>query len=351
VVEAEVEQERAAAPAEATWWRTAIVVVTAASLLGVAFLAPGGAEKPSHVLAWLLFVGSSMHVASTGWFFTSPSVRRHAVDDETRALIVVPLCLVLGCVACALLLPSKRLSWLLLLFFAWQFHHFQKQNVGLVALSALSAGASALRLSERRSVVLAGLFGIMGLLADPGLLQLHPYPSLMWARAVALAGYLLVVVAGACTVLRRRRGQPVGVSAMYVTALLFPLPIFVFTSPYAAVGGMTVAHGLQYLMLMGLVAKGSESTKSVRPVESGRAGLAIMCGIALVGGVALSATSHLHLSSSPVLRGVFGLYLGLVCAHFLVDARLWRLSRPFSRAFLGSRIPFLNLSGVAAMVA
>jgi hypothetical protein len=42
-----------------------------------------------------------------------------------------------------------------------------------------------------------------------------------------------------------------------------------------------------------------------------------------------------------VLRGVFGLYVGLVCVHFLVDARLWRLSRPFPRAFLGLRLPFL----------
>jgi hypothetical protein len=166
-----------------------------------------------------------------------------------------------------------------------------------------------------------------------------------------LAGYLLVLVAGVCLLLLRRRGQPVSASAMYVTALLFPLPIFVFTSPYAAVGGMTVAHGLQYLMLMALVARGPASMKAIRPTESGRAGLAVMCAIALVGGVALSATSHLHLSSSSILRGVFGLYLGIVCAHFVVDARLWRLSRPFPRAFLGSRIAFLSHSALATTAA
>ena len=54
-----------------------------------------------------------------------------------------------------------------------------------------------------------------------------------------------------------------------------------------------------------------------------------------------SAASHLHLSGTAALRGVFGLYVGLVCVHFLVDARLWRLSQPFPRAFLGARLPFL----------
>ena len=98
---------------------------------------------------------------------------------------------------------------------------------------------------------------------------------------------------------------------------------------------MTIGHGLQYLILMALVARGNGAGRS-----RGRE-IASLCGIALVGGAALSMASHLHLSNAALLRGVFGLYVGLVCAHFIVDMRLWRLSQPFPRAFLGSRIPFL----------
>jgi hypothetical protein len=101
------------------------------------------------------------------------------------------------------------------------------------------------------------------------------------------------------------------------------------------VSGMTIGHGLQYLFLMGLVAQGA------RTAGRRRREFAWVCMIASAGGVALSAASHLHLSGTAVLRGVFGLYVGLVCVHFLVDARLWRLSRPFPRAFLGARLPFL----------
>jgi len=32
-------------------------------------------------------------------------------------------------------------------------------------------------------------------------------------------------------------------------------------------------------------------------------------------------------------------------AHFVVDARLWRLRDPFPRAFLESRVPYLVPSG------
>ena len=43
---------------------------------------------------------------------------------------------------------------------------------------------------------------------------------------------------------------------VYLTSLVFSLPVFCFRSPYAAVAGLTIAHGLQYLLLTALVAAG-----------------------------------------------------------------------------------------------
>jgi hypothetical protein len=118
---------------------------------------------------------------------------------------------------------------------------------------------------------------------------------------------------------------------MYLMALLFFLPVFVFGSPYAAVGGMTVAHGMQYLLLLGLVAAGS-GTRLVQ--------LATLCNMALLGGAALEKASHLH-GAAPAARLLFGAYLGAVMAHFVIDAGLWRLRDPFPRAFLARRAPHL----------
>jgi hypothetical protein len=121
---------------------------------------------------------------------------------------------------------------------------------------------------------------------------------------------------------------------VYLSSLGFFAPVFLFHSPYAAVAGMTIAHGFQYLILVGLVANGE-------PRRPNRAiGLAAFLNIALVGGIALSAASHLH-GGPTAARLLFGAYLGLVMTHFVVDADLWRLRNPFPRAFLSSRIPYL----------
>ena len=331
--------ERAADPTVNSWggraWRWTMVLVTGGALILAAVLAPGHEGKPGHLLVLLLFVGSSVHVASTGWFVTSPDVRRHAVANDRRGLIGLPLCCVVACGMAALLIPVHLLNWVLLAVFAWQFHHFQKQNLGLVALAAGSAGLRGPCRLERRLIMFAGICGVAALLSDPRLLQLDMYRPLGAVTAIVFMGYAAAVAVGSFVLLRARGKRPASYCALYLTALLFPLPIFLFRSPYAAVSGMTIGHGLQYLLMMGLVAQGARTTGR-RHRE-----LAWVGTIAVVGGVALSAASHLHLSGTVALRGVFGLYIGLVCVHFLVDARLWRLRRPFPRAFLGARLPFL----------
>lgn len=97
---------------------------------------------------------------------------------------------------------------------------------------------------------------------------------------------------------------------------------------------MTVAHGMQYLLLVGLVA-GSGKSGPPRLAK-----LALLANIALIGGAALSAASHLH-DAAPVGRLVFGAYLGIVMAHFVLDAGLWRLRDPLTRKFLAGRLPYL----------
>ena len=79
-----------------------------------------------------------------------------------------------------------------------------------------------------------------------------------------------------------RRDRPPGFTIVYVVSLLFSLPIFVFSSPYAAVGGMTVAHGLQYLFLVSLVAGTGRG--------AGRVSRGLVLGnVALLGGALLWA--------------------------------------------------------------
>jgi hypothetical protein len=290
-------------------------------------------------VGWLLFVGSSVHVASTGCLFFLPEVRSVARGHPCRYWWVPSGLIALAALISAVLSPS-RLAWLPLVFFAWQFWHYQKQNLGMAALAAASHRVVRLTSSERLAIRLAGMAGLAGLVARPGLLGLDVHSPLgaMWAVAVALCvvstGYGLVLLAG-----RRPPERPAAFSAVFVLSLVFWVPMFVFASPYAAVGGMTIAHGFQYLLLVGLVLAGPSSGH--RRVVSVGLGL----NTALLGGALLSWASHLH-AAPPSLRVLFGAYVGVAMAHFVVDGGLWRGRSPGTRALLAARVPYLVSAGV-----
>ncbi len=297
------------------------------------------ATSPGRALAWVLFVGSSVHVASTGWLYTLRDVRSYAAARPVRYLWVPVALMASGAILAATLKPAV-VTWLLLPFFGWQFFHFAKQNLGMVALAASSSLVRSLSHAERRVLIASGLAGIGGLLAHPALLQLPVNSRLGPLFPVCAAAFCIAVAAGAVLLLRRPAAhRPAGFCVMYLIALLFSLPVFVFASPYAAVSGMTIAHGMQYLRLMALVAAGGSSSGA-----AGRAGrvaaVAVLCNIALLGGIGLERASHLH-GAGLAGRLLFGAYLGVVMAHFVIDAGMWRLRDPFPRAFLTRRVPYL----------
>ena len=318
-------------------WIAATVALSVGAAIAAISLAPPASARPPEALAFLLFVGSSVHVASTGWFYTVPEVRAHMREHRTR-YVWWPLALIAGAGAIAMLVPRSALDWLLLPYFGWQFFHYQKQNLGIAALAAASRRVTPPRGAERWALTGAGLAGIAGLLARPSVLQLPVRPILAPVFPLAVLTFVAFVAVGAgCLLGRSPALRPAGFCTSYVLSLVFSLPVFVFASPYAAVAGLTIAHGLQYLLLMTLVAAGSGGHR--RPRQR-TASLALLCNIALLGGAALSMASDQE-SAAPVMRVLFGVFLGAVMAHFVIDAGLWRMREEFPRSFLQARLPYL----------
>jgi len=288
-------------------WLWSSALLTLGALAAGALLAPPATASPVPALTWLLFLGSSVHVAATGYLFTLPGVRAHALAHPGRYLRAPAGLIVVAALVAVVLRPSQY-GWVLLAYFCWQFSHFQKQNIGVVALAAGAFAMSGPGPAERRALSLAG-----------------------WAGALAL----VAVCGGAVALLARpRAARPPGYWVVSLTSLGFFAPVFLSHSAYAAVAGMTIAHGLQYLVLVGMMSRGGE------PGTERVVGAAAFLTIALLGGLALSAASHLH-GGPAVERALFGLYLGLVMTHFVVDAGLWRLRQPFPRTLLASRLPYL----------
>ena len=282
-------------------WLGASVVLTCGALTTGIVLAPQAGGSPDIGLAWLLFLGSSVHVASTGWLFTNSDVRRFAWRQRGR-YVWAPLGLVATGVLLSGIVSPRFLSWAVLLVLAWQLHHFQKQNIGQVVLAGASLGLAPVSRCERTAICATGAAAIAAVCAHPALLQLDVQPPLAQYVAFSARVFLFLGLAGGTLALasRHRSDRPPRFCAMYGLALLFPLPVFVCSSPYAAVAGMTMAHGFQYVLLMGLVAAGNAPRKR-------RGGVAALCVLAVPGGdVAESEFSSARRWSAvaTVLRGL-----------------------------------------------
>ena len=307
----------------------------------VVVLARTEGASATQLLGGLIVFGYTGHVASTAWLARFPELRVMTRHRPVRLLVIPAFLIVAACVAACLVSSSGR-PWLLLGFFVWQFAHFQKQNLGLAAMSARAYGAPVLARVERRALLLAGASGIAALVAHPTLLDLRPGYRLAWMFLLAVALWIGSVLTGLVAMNRRPRTErPTALLLCYASGLLFFGPVFVFRSPYEAVAPLVIAHGLQYLWLLGTMA--ADRNPSEPPVGFGQRApaLAALGCLVLAGGLILSLLSGLHAARSDGFKLLYGLYLGIVMTHFVVDGTLWRGRDQWSRRFLTTRIPFL----------
>ena len=326
-----------------------MILLTVAAVASAVALAPPAGASPVQALSWLLFTGSSVHVASTGWLFSLPAVRAYARNHLVRCLWV-PCGLVVVTAAAAGATSPAAFAWLLLPYFGWQLFHYQKQNIGMAALAASARRVQGLRPAERWPLLATGSAGIASLIVRPTLLGLRIGSAGHAASVVILlaaATFLVSAVTGTAALARRPPAQrPAGFSAAYLIALLFFVPAFAFASPYPAVGGLTIGHGLQYLLLVTLIASGTSASTSGAQSSAGNTALsrlvrlALLANVAFVGGALLSRASHLH-DAGPAGRLIFGAYLGVVMAHFVIDAGIWRMRDPLARNILITHLPYL----------
>jgi hypothetical protein len=292
-----------------------------------------GTDAGHNLVVALVFVGANFHVAATGWFYTDGPTRSHFFARPMRYL-VVPALLVAASAATFQFAPAALRPWLLAAFFGWQLWHYQKQNVGL--LSFVAAGTDGVPLSpwERRTLMLAAISGILGFfsLTRVGLSALAP--ELATLHQLGATVYLLVPVALGIALAKSPALRANGLRlAFLVLGSAFFLPTYLFDDAISATLSYAVAHGLQYLVFMGVVSLGHRN-----PLAS----VAILLGMATLGALAMNAAILApDVSDFAWGHAAYGAFLGLVMAHFVVDAGIWRLREPFQRGYMRQRFRFV----------
>jgi len=234
-----------------------------------------------------------------------------------------------------------------LLLVTWQAYHYGRQNIGVYAFASMAQGWRP-RPAERRALELTticgvcGTFKVLGLPAAPS--SLHGLFDLLFHAAyVAFVG---VVLFGVYRYLTNREDFPPRKAVFFFTLLLFFLPLFVSSGVDGAFYSYAMAHGIQYILLVGVLSVSLGARDGRRGVSKGMVALAtFMMLFGLAGARAADLKAIEWVGSNLVVARTIdfaaGIALGTTIAHFVIDAGAWRLSQPSARTYMTRRFGFL----------
>jgi hypothetical protein len=300
-----------------------LVLVTALPVIwlgfGLALFRQNDAATQAALLP-LIAISGIGHVGATAFFYFDRDFFK-LIGENKQRFFLWPAMLALGCLA---VFYSNAAAWTLLVtgFFAWQLYHFQRQNYGLIAFAAKSAGLA--KLPVELTWMLN--FGVAGAICN-----LLRRIDLKGAFASATAYDLSVVLFLASTVLllkvlltmpRLRADLPVVIFT--VLGWMFYLPTLVSTTDLVGYWSYAIAHGAQYIIFM-IVVSGNR--------KHGATALSLFL---LLFAAMLLAFDHLNRSGAGMAA-----YTGLVMGHFLIDAKIWRLREPIQGSLIKQRFAFI----------
>jgi hypothetical protein len=300
-----------------------LVLVTALPVIwlgfGLALFRQNDASAQAALLP-LIAISGIGHVGATAFFYFDRDFFK-LIGENKQRFFLWPAMLAIGCLA---VFATNAAAWTLCVtgFLAWQLYHFQRQNYGLIAFAARSAGLS--KLPRELNWMLN--FGVAG--AACNLLRRI---ELKGAFASAIAYDLSVALFVASTVLllkvllttpRLRADLPILIFT--VLGWMFYLPTLVSTTDLVGYWSYAIAHGAQYIIFM-IVVSGNR--------KHGTKALSLFL---LLFAAMLLAFDHLNRSGAGMAA-----YTGLVMGHFLIDAKIWRLREPIQGSLIKQRFAFI----------
>lgn len=294
-----------------------------------------------------LFLGTA-HVPATFFFYTdrnfSDIVRRHKAR-----YIYFPLALTIGAGLLVAFSSATMQAYLFLLFWAWQAFHYGRQNLGIYSFASIAEQTGAPQRLEKLSIDLAtacgilGTFRILGMGVAPEYLNgvintLYRFGQLSYVAVIIFSLYVFVRAFERTTLLK---------AIFFWTLVLFFLPIYLSNDINVTFLSYAIAHGLQYIVFMGIVSLSAERGERERAVRVRNAlkltGLMILLGLLFYNADPLRKYEFVRNNWLLVksFDFLFGAVLGATMAHFVIDAGAWRLSKLPQREYMTKSFGFI----------
>ena len=320
-------------------WKRFLVLLLFATLVPISLIPlgqfyNGNAQSIVLILGVMNFFGGTAHVGASAYFYTDPVQFQFFRSRPIRFFILPAALVILTALVYQWSSPSVQAS-VLLLYFIWQTYHYQKQNYGIFCFVSAGTKTSRPNLWENICIELGVMAGILGLINVMQLFDNTPlanYSFLVYTAGLYIIYSLPVFLFLAfATNPDLRRCWTRGLALVMGT--FFYLPTFLFSDVKSAIFGYALAHGIQYLVFMSFVSGSSANKNPAKQVTT-------LFACLFAGGLLLTLMADRGLWGKwgP---GVFGAYLGLVMADFLLDAGVWRLREKFQGDYIRSRMGFI----------
>jgi hypothetical protein len=304
----------------------------------------------------LMNILAAPHVVTTIYLLVD---RRQLEGVERPALTVglVPVALVLVCIGVLMAAPLWLVAVFMLGFVFYSTWHFGRQNVGIASFAARVGNGRPLGREERLILNLGVAGGLLvsyrafapTLMLAPeiwpfDLAFAEPVLARLWYAGVALYAVLVPVVL--VRVLMQRQHYPFWTLVNYLGCVFFFLPAYLSDNALFLVTSWTVAHGLQYLVMLAFHAAAAgrieRGARALRPI--------LILGLSLVVGVGLwlAADRTLAAADAVTAKALFAVIMALTLAHYWIDQYLWRFRTPARRAWLARSFPFLDGGSAAS---
>ena len=267
--------------------------------------------QPVQVTLTGIWLVANAHVGITGFFWIDADYRAH-IRAAPLYFYALPAAIVATFAVAVHATGQTGMLVFLVVASAWNFHHFGRQNWGLICLSASATGSGRPVRAEFWTAEIGALAAILPLLSKLPIAWLEGFHAPVGRLAaglgvaVAIAGLLLGarhVVQGA---------HPLRAAMSVMTGLFF-LPVHLVEAPQGFIA-VAVAHSYQYCTIIGFMAASRHPSGPARwmlpLVALTVVYVAVFRGYDLVDWGEWAPVSSVFL-------------LSLAMWHYLIDADLW----------------------------